>query len=132
LLQEGIRIVLDDPVRFILLSFSRIEEYIKFWPSQNSSLISNLSRVGSFGVLLPFMLYGVIISLSNIRNPSCPGQSAYIFILYVFIFIYASIHLLTWTLIRYRLPIDALLILFAAVGILNLVRRSRLRFKGNV
>ena len=33
LLQEGIRIVLDDPVRYILLSISRIKEYIKFWPS---------------------------------------------------------------------------------------------------
>jgi hypothetical protein len=124
LLQEGIKIVVDDPVRFILLSFTRIEEYIKFWPSRDSSLISNISRVGSFGILLPFMLYGLWISFSRLRKPSFDGQGMYLSVIYQFIVVYASIHLLSWTLIRYRLPIDAALLLFAAKGIENLFSKN--------
>jgi hypothetical protein len=45
--------------------------------------------------------------------PSIEGQGVYLWIIYQFIIVYASIHFLSWTLIRYRLPIDAFLILFA-------------------
>jgi hypothetical protein len=31
--------------------------------------------------------------------------------------IYTAIHLLSWALIRYRLPVDAVLLPFAAVGL---------------
>jgi 4-amino-4-deoxy-L-arabinose transferase-like glycosyltransferase len=129
LLKEGIRIVLNDPVRYLLLSLSRIEEYIKFWPSQDSGTLSNLSRVGSFGILLPFILYGTRISFSYLRKPAYAGQTADLLIIYLFVISYAAIHLLTWTLIRYRLPIDACLILFAAVGIDGLSKRSGLPFR---
>ena len=117
LLQEGVQFVLHDPARYLALSASRIEEYIKFWPTRDSGLLSNLSRVGSFGILLPFMLYGVFMSFSYLRQPSDPGQKANLLLIYMFIIVYASIHLLTWTLIRYRLPIDAFLILFAAAAV---------------
>lgn len=123
LLQEGIKIVVDDPLRFILLSFTRIEEYIKFWPSRDSSMISNLSRVGSFGILLPFMLYGLWISFSRLRKPSFEGQGMYLSVIYQFIVVYASIHLLSWTLIRYRLPIDVFMIVFAALALESLLRK---------
>lgn len=123
LLQEGIKIVINDPVRFILLSLTRIEEYIKFWPSRHSSLISNISRVGSFGILLPFMLYGLWISFPRLRKPYFERQGVYISIVYLFIVVYTSIHLLSWTLIRYRLPIDAFLIIFAAASIENIVTK---------
>jgi len=125
LLQEGIRIVLDDPVRYGLLSITRIKEYIKFWPSDDSGLLSNISRVGSFGILLPFMVFGLGVSLSKLRAPSYKGQQSDIIILYLFFIIYTSVHLLTWTLIRYRLPIDALLMLFAAVSIDYLLRKGK-------
>jgi hypothetical protein len=44
-------------------------------------------------------------------------------IIFQFIVVYAAIHLLSWTLIRYRLPIDAFLILFASVSIERLSRK---------
>lgn len=123
LLQEGIKIVVNDPVRFILLSFTRIEEYIKFWPSRDSSLISNISRVGSFGILLPFMLYGLWISFSRIRKRDRSDQPSSLLLIYLFILVCTSLHLLSWTLIRYRLPIDAVLILFAALALESLSNR---------
>ena len=40
-----------------------------------------------------------------------------------FIVLYTLMHLLTWTLIRYRLPVDAFLLLFAAYGVDDLLQR---------
>ncbi len=63
LLRRGLNFVREDPGRYIMLSLSRIPVYFMFWPSRESGLVSNLSRVSSFGLLWPFMLYGVVISL---------------------------------------------------------------------
>jgi hypothetical protein len=123
LLVEGLRIVANDPIRYILLSLSRIEEYIRFWPSRDSGLLSNISRVGSFGILLPFMIWGLYISTGSFRKPSYPGQRSQLFIIYMFFMIYTLIHLLSWTLIRYRLPLDGFLVIFAALGIDNIARK---------
>jgi len=41
---------------------------------------------------------------------------------------YAGIHLLTWTLIRYRLPIDAVLLVFAGLALVDLQARLWRRF----
>ena len=123
LLAEGIRLVVNDPARFLLLSISRIEEYIKFWPTRDSSLISNLSRIGSFGIFLPFMLHGLWLSISYFKRPSFAGQRANVLIVQLFILVYALIHLLTWTLIRYRLPIDAFLLFFAALSVQSLSKK---------
>jgi hypothetical protein len=109
--------VFADPLRYILLSLSRIPPYFQFWPSSESELISNISRVGSFGLFLPFMLYGLFYVLrlgftslvAFLRSPFA--------LVFLFMLVYTGLHLLTWALIRYRLPVDALLILFAGVSV---------------
>ena len=123
LLKRGIGFITDDPRRYVLLSLSRFEEYFKFWPSSDSGLVSNLSRVGSFGLCLPFMIYGFALSLGLLWRPQQEGQRAGLVLLYLFCVIYAAVHLLTWALIRYRLPIDAVLICFAAFGLVDLAKR---------
>ena len=117
LLKESLATIQADPVRYLILSLSRAKEYFKFWPTADSSTISNLSRVLSFGILWPFMLYGLLAHWRHI-------WSSERFILYLFIVIYTGVHLLTWSLIRYRLPIDAVLIIFAGSALLDL--RTRL------
>ncbi len=138
LMRQGIAFVLEDPVRYLLLSLSRIPEYFKFWPSPESGLVSNISRVASFGVFLPFMLYGLYLSLKRSTQPSGPN-SPYstpnpqpptfnlqrTALLYLFIAVYSAIHLLSWALIRYRLPVDATLIPFAGLALENLRQRIR-------
>jgi hypothetical protein len=123
---RGLQFVLDDPGRYVLLSLSRTREYFKFWPSEESSTISNISRVGSFGLFLPFMLYGVI--LAGVRSVRSKDEAwrARVWLLLGFCALYTLMHLLTWTLIRYRLPVDAVLLSFAAYGILDLLQRLRL------
>lgn len=124
LLQRGLQFVVDDPVRYILLSISRIPAYFMFWPSSNSSLISNASRVASFGLILPFILYGLFL---NGKKTLQKNGNFFINLflspqglLIIFGLIYTSIHLLTWALIRYRLPVDAVLIPFAALALYQL------------
>ena len=125
LMREGLRIVVDDPIRYLLLSWSRIPEYFKFWPSPDSGLVSNLSRVASFGLLLPFMLYGLWCAIPLLRRPAHATQRAQIVLFLLFMVVYTLLHLLTWTLIRYRLPVDAILLIFAALGLIDLGKRIR-------
>jgi hypothetical protein len=122
LLKDGLQFVVDDPVRYLLLSLSRTREYFKFWPSPESGLASNLTRVASFGLLLPFMLHGLFLSLRTWPAQTWRRRAA-LALFYLFILVYTGIHLLTWTLIRYRLPVDALLILFAAYSMTYLAEK---------
>lgn len=117
LLKRSLTFIREDPVRYLILSFSRIKDYFKFWPSSESGLTSNVSRVVSFGLFLPFMAYGLIVGLRR----SLPSEAL---ILYLFIVTYTGIHLLSWALIRYRLPIDAVMLVFAGIALVDL--RDRL------
>jgi hypothetical protein len=113
LLKRGLGFVRDDPGRYLMLSITRVDDYFRFWPSSESGLISNVSRVLSFGLLWPLMAYGLI---SQGRR----SFSSEILILYLFIVIYTAIHLLSWALVRYRLPIDAVLIIFAGATLVEI------------
>ena len=128
LLKEAVGFITADPVRYVLLSFSRVQEYFKFWPTADSGLVSNASRVLSFGVFLPFMLYGLWLGLGLLRRPDHPGQRAQLVLLGLFVVVYTGMHLLTWTLIRYRLPVDAILLLFAALAVARLAARVGVHF----
>jgi hypothetical protein len=120
LLSRGLGFIVQDPARFILLSISRIPHYFMFWPSSSSGLISNIARVSSFGIMLPFMLYGLYRSYVNREKPLVVQP---LFLLYMFMIVYTGIHILTWTLIRYRLPVDAVLVIFAGLAMVNLAER---------
>ena len=118
LLGRGIGFVLEDPVRYLRLSISRIPGYFVFWPSASSEPVSNLSRVFSFGIFLPVMIFGTVKFL---REKYFSGKmkwserlAAPQSLILGFAFVYTVIHVLTWTLIRYRLPVDAVMLLFAA------------------
>ena len=123
LLKRGIQFVIDDPKRYILLSISRIPSYFMFWPSSGSGMISNISRVGSFGIMLPFMLYGMWIVLAKKGRRLMDLLVSYEGLLLLFVIIYSAVHLLTWALIRYRLPVDAVLIPFAALAMNELYQK---------
>jgi len=117
LLRLGLGFVTADPGRYLLLSLSRIPAYFMFWPSPESGLISNISRVGSFGLFLPVMLYGLWRSFSSAPRTLKKLLASPHFLLYLFGVVYTGIHLLSWALIRYRLPVDAILVIFAGVGV---------------
>lgn len=127
LLRRGFQFVLEDPGRYILLSLSRIPAYFIFWPSRDSGLISNLARLASWGLFLPFIIFG--LARSAIKGASVQRKSSLSCLespealLIGFALFYSGVHLLTWALIRYRLPVDAVLILYAASGLAYLSER---------
>ncbi|MBV7340258.1 hypothetical protein KFU94_71050 [Chloroflexi bacterium TSY] len=121
--KRGFQFVIEDPKRYILLSISRLREYFKFWPSADSNLYSNIARVSSFGLLLPFMLYGLWRTFIYDWKSLSTHQRSVITTLSLFMLIYTTVHLLTWTLVRYRLPVDAILVIFAAIGLADLFQR---------
>lgn len=114
LLARGLGFVADDPGRYILLSLSRIPVYFMFWPSAGSGMVSNVSRVGSFGLFLPLMLAGLVYSLAHrdTRRRTFGDSS----LLLLFAGLYTALHLLSWALVRYRLPVDAVLLIYAGLA----------------
>jgi 4-amino-4-deoxy-L-arabinose transferase-like glycosyltransferase len=113
LLRRGIGFITSDPRRYLMLCLTRIPAYFEFWYARDSGLVSNLARMGSFGVFLPFMIGGLAVAFPRRwREPAA--------LLVMFALVYTGIHILTWGLVRYRLPVDAVLILFAAAALLRL------------
>lgn len=108
--------ILSDPKRYLFLTLDKSLEYFRFWPSRDSSRISNLNRVLSFGLYLPFMLLGLYLSFSRWRN---------FMPLYLFIVIHTGIHLLSWPSPRYRLPVDAIAMVFAGIALVELAKQLK-------
>ena len=114
LMARGLGFVAADPARYIKLTVSRVKAYFMFWPSPESGRLSNLVRVLSFGLALPFMLYGLWLSRPLWRR-SMP--------VYLYTGSYVMLHLLSWALIRYRLPVDGVLLVFAGGAVAALKDR---------
>ncbi|HEX9077702.1 MAG TPA: glycosyltransferase family 39 protein, partial [Anaerolineae bacterium] len=113
LFQRGLGFVAADPVRFMLLTVNRMKDYFWMTPSENSSLISNVGRILSFPLYLPFMLYGLYHSRQ--RWKECAP-------LYLYVLFEAIFCLVSWAAPRYRLPSDALMMVFAGFGVVSLAR----------
>lgn len=119
LLRRGLAFVLEDPWRYLLLCLSRVRAYLECWPTPDTTLLHNIGRVGSFGVFLPFMLYGLWRTL---RDRDSLQRNALLLLFAVF---YSVMHILTWAMVRYRLPVDAVCLPFAALGVRDLYVRGR-------
>ncbi len=119
LMRLGIQFVLDDPGRYLLLTLSRARAFFEFWPTPDTTLLHNVGRVGSFGLFLPFMLYGLVLAT---RNSQLTTRNS---LLLLFAAFYTLLHILTWAMVRYRLPVDAVLTPFAALALLDLYTRAR-------
>jgi 4-amino-4-deoxy-L-arabinose transferase-like glycosyltransferase len=113
LLKRGIQLIVAEPWRFLRLSLSRAAVLFWVWPSRWSPLISDLARALSFGICLPFMVAGLVLSAREWRRW---------LLLYLFIAAYVLIHVVSWAQIRYRLPVDVALIPFAAMTVVAIGR----------
>lgn len=119
LLREGIGFVVADPVRFLLLSLNRVKDYYWLLPSEQSSSVSNLARLLSFPLYLPFMLYGVWLSRHQWRL--CLP-------FYLYVTMDALLCLGSWSAPRYRLPSDAVLMPFTGLAMSTVAAKWRLPF----
>ena len=122
LLGEAIDFIRADPVRYLRLSLDRIPEHFRFWPSASSGRVSNLNRVASIGVALPFMLAGICLWGYRVKKRRLDGLPGALLLL--FAAEYTLIHLLSWAGIRYRLPVDAVLLPFAAFALWAILKKA--------
>jgi hypothetical protein len=106
LLREALGFISADPARFLKLSLNRAKDYFWLLPSEQSSTISNLARALSFTLYAPFMVVGLVASFKQWRE--C-------LLLYMYLVFDAVLHLTSWAAPRYRLPSDAILMVFAAL-----------------
>ncbi len=117
--EVGSGFITDNPGRYLMLCLTRIPAYFQFWYSPQSSLISNIVRMASLGIALPFMLLGLFMwGRGKARQKVDRWQAS---LLVLFAFIYTLAHIMTWALVRYRLPVDAVLLPFAAFAIVSLL-----------
>lgn len=105
LLRMAVHNILDNPGDFVMLTLTRLREFFLFWPTGDSTLRANLLRVFSFGLIMPFALYGVVVNLR--RFPDLAP-------IYLFFVLHTGIYAVTWTMVRYRVPLDPFFLLFAA------------------
>lgn len=121
LMQLGIGFVLAEPGRYLLLSASRIPDYFEFWPTPDTSLLNNFGRVGSIGVFLPFMLAGIWLALRLAGPRAQGGWKAFSLtpfaLMLLFMLVYSVMHIFTWAMPRYRLPVDTVAFSFAALAL---------------
>lgn len=113
LLHRAVTNILTDPGRFALLTLSRVKYFFTFWPTTDSSLSSNLGRVLSTGILVPFMLVGLALSIPRWKL---------VLPLYLFLVVHLSVYLISWVMIRYRIPADTVLLIFAGLALSRIAR----------
>lgn len=118
LLWMGIENVRRDPTHFFVLTMTRLRELFKFWPTSDSTWSANALRVLSFGVMLPFALVGLLLNAKRWRE---------LMPILLFLVIHTGIYAVSWTMIRYRIPLDALLVIFAAFTVNELGRFAKER-----
>jgi 4-amino-4-deoxy-L-arabinose transferase-like glycosyltransferase len=107
LLRRGIQNVINDPGLFVMLTITRLREFFLFWPTAESDTLANLLRVFSFGLMWPFAVAGLWLSRRQWRD---------LLPIYIFMLMHTGVYAVTWTMVRYRVPLDAFLIPFAAVA----------------
>ncbi|MFN8062100.1 MAG: glycosyltransferase family 39 protein [Vicinamibacterales bacterium] len=118
LLARGLRFIVDDPIRYAALSAGRLAEFFKFWPTHDSSATSNAMRALSFGLYLPFVVAGLVMTARGWRRASAPEvDRAGASLLVMVAGVYTALHVLSWALVRYRLPVDAMLMPFAGLAL---------------
>lgn len=130
LLRLGLGFVWQEPLRYLVLCLTRIPVHFIFWPLSSSGWVSNVVRVLSFGLALPFMVAGIVRFVRHWRGQRIlavwaqPGT-----LLLLFVVVYVGVHLASWAGIRYRLPTDAVALIFAAEAGLSLVGWARRRWQ---
>jgi hypothetical protein len=117
LLREGLGFIVAEPARFLLLSLNRTKDYFWFMPSEQSSVISNLARLLSFPLYIPFFLYGLFLSRRYWQ--ACVP-------LYLYVLFDTSLCLISWAAPRYRLPSDAVMMAFAGLAMVDLATRLKI------
>ncbi len=121
LMERGIGFVVADPVRYLRLSASRVLDYFEFWPT-DTTILHNVGRLLSFTLFLPLFVVGTVLGLRYAWRESgdpCKFWQQPVTLLVMFAIFYSALHIFTWAMPRYRLPVDAAMMPLAALALLE-------------
>lgn len=118
LMSRGIGFILANPIRYMQLSASRLLDYFEFWPTDTVPL-HNAGRLLSFTLFLPAFIAGIWVAVQQTRRQSHGPVNLWrqpIGLVFLFMLFYSALHIFTWAIPRYRLPVDAVAMPFAALA----------------
>lgn len=111
LAREGLRLIRENLKGYAAVVFDNFSRFWQFYPNapEHSSHRGLYRIIGicTYGILFPFMLAGAVAGLGNFRRISA---------FYGFIAYLTLVHMLLYGKLRYRIPLDPLLLAFAALG----------------
>lgn len=125
--KQGLKFIRENPVEYIIIAYKK---FIKFWRlyptvqyiegSKYKKHFLILVSLFSYGILLPFSLFGIYLSFKQWRS---------FITFYALLFSYTFIHIIFWSQIRYRLPLMPVILLFASAGLRQIdeLKKSRLK-----
>lgn len=113
---QAVAFIKENPVHFVRLSLKKFSRFWHLWPNHESfdSWKYKLASLGSFGVVLVLFLMSPFIVTTNREK---------LFFLYLFVLYYTAIHMVTIGSIRYRLPIEPLLIAIAGATLATILTK---------
>jgi hypothetical protein len=76
--------------------------------------------------MLPLMLYGLYLTLTRDEGGGLTSTAG---LVYLFACVYSTMHILTWAMVRYRLPVDAVALPFAGQAVIRLGTRGALHVR---
>ncbi len=124
----GFDFIKKNPSRFIQLSFNKFLRFWRIYPHQRDEIkkgvIVDLGIdlkyviIGgiSFGLILPFFIFGLIVSRFMWRK---------LLLFHLLIVYYTLIHMIIVGITRYRVPIMPFVIIIASYGVLVLINKMK-------
>ena len=75
-------------------------------------------------MFMPFMIYGLFLALRYAlrRTADVKVTTSPLMLCLLFSLAYTVLHVFTWAIPRYRLPVDAVMLSFAALGLYQIAR----------
>jgi hypothetical protein len=105
--QQAVQYIKENPAEFVDLSIKKFFRFWNLWPNsaEHQSAIYKLISLLSFLPMLLLSIVFIVVFIKDFKRLS---------ILYLFVAYYTAIHMITIGSIRYRLPLEPLLVAMAA------------------
>ena len=109
ILNETVKFILDNPLKFINLSFKKFIRYWNVFPNNENLKSNKLFKYVIFLSFFPILTMFCIYIFKNYKKRSFQNSS----LLFLFVLYMTAIHVITISSLRYRYPIEPILIIFA-------------------
>ena len=110
---EGKRLIGENISRMPRLVWENLTRFWQFYPNYGEPgarrFVYRIAGLASYGLLFPLLATGLVVGLARFRQLSC---------LYLFVGYFSAVHTVLFGKLRYRIPMDPLLLALAAMGLL--------------